>query len=161
MKAAEWDTTPVRKDIIPRGPIQDTVYCMLESRASIIIYCTVLHVPACRPSSSRDSTECNQTILKATAYSANGKRSNSMQVSNTEGPYWWYSVILPYIRWWCECCIDGDHVRTGYIWCLALNYFCYCRQVLNIFLLCSTVPLQVADRPEYVAILEWIMHVFV
>jgi len=50
--AAELDTRPVRKDIIPRGSTQGTVCCMPES----VIYCTVLHVSACRPSSSRDST---------------------------------------------------------------------------------------------------------
>ena len=87
MNAAGLDTTPVRKDTIPRGRIQDTVCCMPESGASIIIYFTVLHVPACQPSSSRDSTECNQTILKATAYPANGKRSKSMQITNTQSPY--------------------------------------------------------------------------
>jgi hypothetical protein len=155
MNAADLDTTPVRKDIITRGRIQDTVCCIPESTASIIIYCTVLHVPACRPSSSRDSTECNQTILKATAYPANGKRSNSMQISNTESPYWGYSMIQPYVRWRCDCCFGVHHTRTVYIWCMVLTYRCYCRQGLNICLLCPTVRLRVADRPERVAVFEW------
>ena len=129
IKAADVDTTPVRKDTEWSKSFRDLTItiqssgaqwlfdhpvlshedaykiqgCTPERRASIIIYCTVLHVPASRPSSSRNSTECHQTIPKATAYPANGKRSNSMQISNR----------LIVLRLQCDTA-----VRTVIVWML-------------------------------------------